>query len=225
MDRDAFLAVVAGALRTGRVTDPGPPPGSDLPGEGMDIEAFGDALQAAGGTYHGELRASDAAALAVELALDTGSTAFVTWDEAHLPAPGAVGAIEAVGIAQAQSIVPDDRRERRSHQMSYLPIGFGLTGADALLADTGSVVVRSGCGRPRMASLIPEVHLVLARGRDLFPSLAAWIAASEWDEAGVANWTIITGPSRTADIEQVLTRGVHGPREVHVAVVADDRRA
>jgi L-lactate dehydrogenase complex protein LldG len=68
-----------------------------------------------------------------------------------------------------------------------------------------------------MASLIPLVHIVLLPERLLFRSPMHWLAGG--DVAGAANVVYITGPSRTADIEQRINLGVHGPREVHVVLV------
>jgi L-lactate dehydrogenase complex protein LldG len=115
--------------------------------------------------------------------------------------------------------VPSDAVGRRTRQESYYDCAVGITGAQAGLADSGSVVVASGHGRSRMASLIPSLHIALLRRDRLWPSLAHWIHARPDALGTEANWTVITGPSRTADIEQVLTLGVHGPREVHVLLV------
>ena len=87
----------------------------------------------------------------------------------------------------------------------------GITMADAAVAETGSLLIRAGEGRARMASLAPPVHLALVPRDRLVPSLdqALEIAAG-------ATSVLITGPSRTADIEGVLVRGVHGPGQLWV---------
>ena len=95
-----------------------------------------------------------------------------------------------------------------------------MTGAFALLADTGSLVLTSGKGRPRLASLLPPVHVALVRRDQLVPSLGALFTSHPRLAAEAANLVVITGPSRTADIEMTLTRGVHGPRSVHVVFVS-----
>jgi L-lactate dehydrogenase complex protein LldG len=99
----------------------------------------------------------------------------------------------------------------------------GLTGVDLALAETGSLVLRSGPGRPRSTSLLPPCHVAVFDRGALVESLAqasvfleAWHAHDD-GLGGVIN--LITGPSRTADIELTLTRGVHGPREVHAVFV------
>ena len=71
-----------------------------------------------------------------------------------------------------------------------------------------------------MASLIPLVHIALLREQDISPSLSHWIADNPTAAANTSNLVVITGPSRTADIEQILNLGVHGPKYLHVLVVA-----
>jgi L-lactate dehydrogenase complex protein LldG len=85
------------------------------------------------------------------------------------------------------------------------------------LADTGSVVLASSPEEPRARSLLPEVHVSLLRVERILPGLAELFAAV--GEALPSALAIVTGPSRSADIEQLLTIGVHGPGEVHVVLL------
>jgi L-lactate dehydrogenase complex protein LldG len=85
----------------------------------------------------------------------------------------------------------------------------GLSGADAALAETGSVVVSSGLGKSRLATLLPPVHVALVSTAQLATDIFTWTAARQ--KTRPASMTLITGPSKTADIEQVLAIGVHGP--------------
>ncbi len=94
-------------------------------------------------------------------------------------------------------------------------VRVGVTKALRGLADTGSVLVVDGDGHPLEASLLPEVHLVLLRASDILPSLENGIHLLK--EARAA--AVISGPSRTGDIEMTLTIGVHGPGEIHVFLV------
>jgi L-lactate dehydrogenase complex protein LldG len=83
----------------------------------------------------------------------------------------------------------------------------GITGVAGLLAETGSLVVRADATEPRSGSLLPPVHIAIAKreplGEGTLPS----------------NLVLITGPSKTGDIELKLVTGVHGPGEVHVIVM------
>jgi L-lactate dehydrogenase complex protein LldF len=95
----------------------------------------------------------------------------------------------------------------------------GVTKAVCGLADTGSVVVADGEGNPLQASLLPAIHIVVLCASNILPSLsdAMTLPGVHQSQASV----VITGPSRTADIEMSLTIGMHGPGEVHVFLVDD----
>lgn len=95
----------------------------------------------------------------------------------------------------------------------------GITGADFAVAQTGTLALLSGKGQPLSASLLPEVHIAVIRSSQIAWSLEDVIQAPELTRASAA--VLITGPSRTADIEMTLTIGVHGPRELHVFIVDD----
>lgn len=99
----------------------------------------------------------------------------------------------------------------------------GITGAAFGLAETGTLVVPSR-GGGRVTSLLPPVHVAILGEDRILPDLDALFARIRTEELPAAV-TLITGPSRTADIEQTLTPGVHGPGTVHVVLVRDiDRR-
>ena len=85
------------------------------------------------------------------------------------------------------------------------------------LADTGSVVLGASPDEPRARSLLPEVHVSLLREDRILPGLAELFEALGPDLP--SQLMIVTGPSRSADIEQELTVGVHGPGEVHVVLL------
>jgi L-lactate utilization protein LutC len=85
------------------------------------------------------------------------------------------------------------------------------------LADTGSVVLAASPEEPRARSLLPAVHVTLLRHDRILAGLDELFAAV--GGALPSALAIVTGPSRSADIEQRLTVGVHGPGEVHVVLL------
>jgi L-lactate dehydrogenase complex protein LldF len=95
----------------------------------------------------------------------------------------------------------------------------GVTGVLAGIADTGSLVLISGAGQTLTASLLPEFHVAILRTSRLVPTLADALRMPEVRTAPAG--VIVTGPSRTADIEMTLTIGVHGPGELHVFLIDD----
>ncbi len=98
-------------------------------------------------------------------------------------------------------------------------VRVGVTGALTGIAETGSIVVVSGKGRPLTASLLPQVHIALLKTSSLVPTLEDALRRPEIRAASAS--VIITGPSRTADIEMTLTIGVHGPGELIVFLIDD----
>lgn len=97
--------------------------------------------------------------------------------------------------------------------------GLGVTFCDGFVADTGSLVFPSGPGFGTLASLLPWVHLALSRLQGCHESLAGYLA----HVAGAlpSRLTLVTGPSRTGDIEATMTRGVHGPGRVLHWILAE----
>jgi L-lactate dehydrogenase complex protein LldG len=95
--------------------------------------------------------------------------------------------------------------------------GAGLSRALYGLADTGSVVLAASPEEPRANSLLPDVHVSLLAEDRILPGLDELFAAVGDDLPSAL--AIVTGPSRSADIEQKLVVGVHGPGEVHIVLV------
>jgi L-lactate dehydrogenase complex protein LldF len=95
----------------------------------------------------------------------------------------------------------------------------GVTGALAGIAETGSLLLTSGAGQTLTASLLPEIHVVVLKTSQLVPTLAEALRLPEIRTALAG--VIVTGPSRTADIEMTLTIGVHGPGELYVFLIDD----
>ncbi len=92
---------------------------------------------------------------------------------------------------------------------------LGVTGADAALPETGTLLLRSSPDRPRVVSLLPRVHLAIFTAAALRADLHQ--AFAEAKDAGYS--VLVTGPSRTADIELTLTLGVHGPKALYAWVL------
>ena len=150
------------------------------------------------------------AAIAAILSVIGEDTAVSSWNPAHIPLPGLA---EALGAASV-NLVGQDAEVR-----------VGLTGVDAALAATGSLVVISGNGRYRAASLLPPVHIAVVTASQVLPDLESWWAAQKAAGLGQirrhSNVVIITGPSRTADIAMQLVMGMHGPRKLHLVFLSN----
>jgi len=111
---------------------------------------------------------------------------------------------------------------------------MGITGADYAIAETGSVIVLPRKGLSRLVSVVPPVHVAIVRPQDILGTLDDLFALRrlEFHRSGAngnadmgSYLNFITGPSRTADIEQTIVVGVHGPREVHMVLLDDPSTA
>lgn len=188
-------------------------------GAPLAVELFASEFQALGGVVV-RVDRTTAAGRVVELVAARGDT-VLAWEEASLPVPGLYAALAQAGIRIAEPDVPPVEPARSAALAGVERVAVGVTGVDAVLADTGTLVLRSGPGRPRLASLSVRSHLALFTPDQLHTSWAAWGPAPGWVRAA-SNVALITGPSRTGDIEMTLTLGVHGPREVIAVLVGGD---
>lgn len=99
-----------------------------------------------------------------------------------------------------------------------------VTGAFAGIAETGTLMLLSGPAGPTTLNFLPDNHIVVLKASDVVgPYEAAWARLRARDGEGVLPRTVnfITGPSRTADIEQTIQLGAHGPRRLHILIVDD----
>ena len=207
-DRELVLA----RLRRGtssppppNIAHPAPPPDTAAPSprsrlldDADAVEVFVATAKAAGCTIR---RRVDVRELVARHGI---RTAVATAERSVVPV---VEALRAAGVAVGDATDRDAAAEA----------DLGVTGCRAAVASTGSVVVGSDVGGARWASLLPRVHLcvvdagtVVAHPGDVLRQLTPG--------ALPANLAFISGPSRTGDIEQILTRGVHGPVAVEIVL-------
>ncbi len=97
----------------------------------------------------------------------------------------------------------------------------GFTSTLGGVAETGGLLLAPGPEEPRLLSLVPPVHLALLQASSIHDTLWSAIMALGWDTSPPPNALLISGPSKTADIEQTLAYGVHGPKRLVVILVDD----
>ncbi len=207
MERDAFLIRVRSRLEG--VTPPALPEGlppSFASGDGRLFDRFAHELAEVGGEVRRLHRYEVADAVA---ALSEGATSAVIASD--------VGAL----IARVEEGL------RRSSCAVVEPVpgaiadaDLGITGAVLGVASTGSVLLRMGPTAPRAASLLPPLHVCLLEEERIVPGFDELFAELPRHAREAAQTVLVTGPSRTSDIERTLVRGVHGPMRVVVLVVA-----
>jgi L-lactate dehydrogenase complex protein LldG len=159
-------------------------------------------------TMHRAASDKDAVRAILEILGDDQSV--LCWPFEHIPLSGLAEALKKKHIDIAES--PRDASVR-----------VGITGVDAALAATGSLVLIAGPGKHRVTSLLPPVHIAVVRASQIVAGLEAWVASQR--AAGIdafrakSSAIVISGPSRTADIAMQLILGMHGPGELHVVLL------
>jgi L-lactate dehydrogenase complex protein LldG len=166
------------------------------------VHRFMQELEALGARAY-RTRESGLPALMLGILRERSIDSVLAWDAIE---PVDLARLREAGIGLVRSVDPTIRA--------------GITGALFGIAQTGTLVLTSGAGQPLTASLTPEIHIAVIRSTQILWSLEEALQAPSIPQASAA--VLITGPSRTADIEMTLTIGVHGPGELHVFIV-DDR--
>jgi L-lactate utilization protein LutC len=133
---------------------------------------------------------------------------------------GVVDCLRTAGVATLTSseLARFDESGRRTR---LFEADLGVAAADWAIAETGSLVYAAAAMQVRSTSLLPPVHLAVVDCRRILPDLFDLPARMSRDARGTpecANVVVVTGPSKTGDIELRLTTGVHGPGELHVLV-------
>lgn len=113
----------------------------------------------------------------------------------------------------------DEEASKAAWRQQAKEASLGITSIDYILADTATVVIKSRPGRSRILSLVPPIHVAIGEEQQVLPQLED-LFRQETTLKSSSAFIFITGPSRTADIEQTLTIGVHGPIEFHLILLA-----
>ncbi len=112
----------------------------------------------------------------------------------------------------------EDAAILRGDSPSFSQCAVGISAADCLVARTASIIVRSSNSGGRRLSVLPPIHVVLARLSQMVYSLEDALGSVNADLAS-SYVGIINGPSRTADIEKILVMGAHGPKRLAVILI------
>src|SRR5574343_600506 len=102
-------------------------------------------------------------------------------------------------------------------------VAAGVTLSRAAIAETGTVVLWSSPRSPRLLSLVPPVHIVIVDALTVYDTLSEVMHAERWSDGLPTNVILVSSPSKTADIQQTLAYGAHGPKQLIVMLVEDVR--
>ncbi|MDP8957665.1 MAG: lactate utilization protein [Actinomycetota bacterium] len=208
MDREGFLA------RFRPSPAPSEPPAVPAWTGGADPDAFLARLEAGGGRARRGARGDWPDQVVAQAGEWDVRRAVVTGEPALAPAIDALRACQIEVTTVGVEAPPAGLRERAA------AADLGLTTARWGLTSTGTSVLVADAQSPRLVSLLPSAHLAVLWEEDLLPDLAALARATRQLGAMPSAVTLVTGPSRTADIEQTLVVGVHGPARMGVVLVS-----
>jgi L-lactate dehydrogenase complex protein LldG len=184
------------------------------------LNSFVREAQAAGSEVYQPATHDDLFEVLTDLVKQAGQPA-ITWADEDLPIKDIREVLLRADVTRHVPDIARDPVQRRQQWHDLDAVRVGITGALGGLADTGSIIVASGQHRSRAASLLPETHIALLPSDRLYPTMQAFFATQSPQALTeqISNLTFITGPSRTADIEMIITRGVHGPKRLCIVLL------
>jgi L-lactate dehydrogenase complex protein LldG len=173
------------------------------------IAQFTAALEKVGGHVHRVASTDEAKEQLVQI-LRQCHAQRVVW--ADVPELGDLGLESLRGEFRATSVARLDSPLRDALAQTDV----GITNADYAIAETGTLLLCAHPARPRLLTALVAVHVAVLRTDQVVPTFAHLASFVRSRAAGTSHVTLISGPSRTGDIEQEITIGAHGPRELHV---------
>ena len=221
-DRDSMLARVRQAAEMGRAYRVHLNPVPDNVGYvGVQedlVERFAAEVDAVGGQSYIVPDLAAAGVALHRLLEEAGTRSALSWRHELLDRLGLAQLLAAPGVAlhnyDSLSSQPPDEQRR-----IILGCDIGITSCDLAIAETGTLLVCSRPGQERVASLVPPFYVAIVERRQIVPDLIDALSQLSSLAALPSNVTLITGPSKTGDIELQLTTGVHGPGKWRVIVV------
>ncbi len=131
-------------------------------------------------------------------------------------------ALAALSIDVSLSVAGGDDARRQSLKDRAFSVDCGLTGTDYAIAETGTVVIHPRAGVSRLVSLAPPVHIAIVERGSVLPSLDELFLLERENVIGGnggPSLNLISGPSRTGDIEATVVQGIHGPLVTHAVLI------
>ena len=218
MDRESFLGRVRGSLTDAspaEVPQPYRPPESPADGR---VDLLVEELEKVGGIVHRAASVEEARSAVLQVLSERDARAVVRTTTSAVRGLELDEALAEAGIKATicdlrHGIPPEELRR------AALAADAGITSADYGVAETGTLALLARPGNGRSVSLLPPIHIAVLRAEDIVQELSSLFRAIQQRGELPSALTLVTGPSRTGDIELVLTVGVHGPREMHLVLV------
>jgi L-lactate dehydrogenase complex protein LldF len=145
----------------------------------------------------------------------------LSWKPQEAALLSVVTTLERQGVQMIQALTPHAQDEKQQAMATLATAQAGLTGAAAGIAETGTLILPAGPGCSSLASLLPPIHVALLRADAIYPDLESWLRDGGVQlVANHSSIALVSGPSRTADVEMTLTIGVHGPAKLLIYCIA-----
>jgi L-lactate dehydrogenase complex protein LldG len=180
-----------------------------LPDSNLHADLFGQKLENLGGKV---FRVQNAAAVVPAISALLAQKSAVASNSPFLRKCG------VTGLPQVHAAFTD----REELKAACAAADIGITSVDYALAATGSFVMLSSPSEARLISLLPPAHIAIFPRSLILANLDELLSILPRPADQTSSMVLITGPSRTADIEQILVRGVHGPGEVYAVIVDEE---
>ncbi len=185
------------------------------------LAQFARELEAVGGAFLGAFAPDEIRARTVALAREIGARTAAIGTGVTLDADPVARALEQAGIAviRPPRAAESDDAARTGFRDRLARCDLGIVEADAAIAATGTLAVVGGPDRPNSLTLLPPANLIIFHADRMHPDLAAAIEAIGAETFTTKRVALITGPSRTADIEKMIVLGVHGPKKLYAVAI------
>lgn len=219
MEREDFLARLRTSLAGGGAPPPRPEPRRPAASKDEMAERFVRELAAVGGVVHRAASSGEARLAILDILAARGARRVIRGATQKLRELDLDRSLERAGVELTVADL-EDGTPREALREANFTADAGITSADYGVAETGTLALVTRPGQGRAVSLLPPVHVAVLDADDVVAELGALFERVTADGAELPSaLTFITGPSRTGDIELVLTVGVHGPKELHVVLL------
>ncbi len=184
---------------------------------GQLFGAAADAAETAGWTVHRMESLEQVANRIIRICRERDIESTLSSGHEVLTQAGVNDALNTAGInAEVLQAAEGDTKS------AAFSVGAGITGTDWFIAESGTLVLHPREGLSRLVSLAPPIHIAVVEPGQVLPSLDELFAierAANIDDSLTSSVNLISGPSRTGDIEATIVQGIHGPIETHLIMV------
>ena len=197
-------------------------------GDAELVDAAADALATGGWNVHRASSVEDVGEVVSRICAKSDIKNAVRTDHlilnhAQVDAVLAKDGIECMLTALDAAMSDDDKQAQiESDKQHMFEVDAGITGGDYVIAETGTLVIHPKAGVARLASLAPPIHIAVVHRSQILPSLDELFLLEHVDLAEgkrASGMNLVSGPSRTGDIEATIVHGIHGPVETHIVIV------